>query len=181
MKQRVLELVEDNSHAGQKQLPISIRNIFVRIHKGNILRSYHLTLVQELKPVDYPKRLELYNCLREKPNVNLHFYDLSSRFVVMEIKTVELIYIIAITTQVSRHWVRRRAFSNHLFYKCLMWDIWKTNYWFPLFRNERKLVSEFHRKTIALSLENVNLGTRQNIWYLEEAASGFSWNCTRIP
>jgi hypothetical protein len=74
----VFQAVDENPHVGQMELARQIgisKSSVGRILRANKFHPYHLTLVQQLKPADFPNRIPFSHFMQERLNVDGNFLD----------------------------------------------------------------------------------------------------------
>jgi hypothetical protein len=75
----VSQAVDENPHVGQMELARQIgisKSSVGRILRANKFHPYHLTLVvEQLKPADFPNRIQFSHFMQERLNVDGNFLD----------------------------------------------------------------------------------------------------------
>jgi hypothetical protein len=74
----VFQAVDENPYVGEMELARQIgisKSSVGRILRANKFHPYHLTLVQQLKPTDFPNRIQCSYFMQERLNVDGNFLD----------------------------------------------------------------------------------------------------------
>lgn len=173
----VIEAITENPHIGQntiaRNLGISQASVS-KIINANKFHPYHIQLVHDLKPTDYPKRLEFCNFVRQRLEADENFLNLvlfsdEAKFSNNGGVNKHNCHYYALE---NPHWIRMGHFQNVI----------STNVWCGIL-GERIIGPYFFRGTLTglrylaflndilpQLLEEIELGIREEMWFQQDGA-----------